>query len=62
MIFRHCTPPRGTRNAESVYCRRMGAWTLAALAGLYVALVWMAGPFTAFLLFLYPVASEVNVP
>jgi hypothetical protein len=27
---------------------------------LLVALVWMAGPFTAFLLFLYPVASEVN--
>jgi Glycosyltransferase family 87 len=29
-------------------------------AVLLVALVWMAGPFTAFLLFLYPVASEVN--
>jgi glycosyl transferase family 87 len=29
-------------------------------AALLVALVWMAGPFTAFVLFLYPVASEVN--
>ena len=42
LVFRHCTPPREPRNAESVYCRRMGAWTLTALAGLYVALVWMA--------------------
>ena len=29
-------------------------------AALLVALVWLAGPFTAFVLFLYPVASEVN--
>ena len=27
---------------------------------LLVTLVWLAGPFTVFLLFLYPVASEVN--
>lgn len=42
LIFRHCTPRGGPRNAESVYSRRMGAWTLAALAGLYAAVVWMA--------------------
>jgi len=29
-------------------------------AALLVALVWLAGPFTVFVLFLYPVASEVN--
>ena len=27
---------------------------------LLLALVWLAGPFTAFVLFLYPVASEIN--